>query len=189
MSEKEEKTIMTEEFKNEIQSAIQSAKEITFTKLYEENKKYVRDYEKLVLEAIRLFDFSKYNFNDEALKTRTDLVGKTDRVSTYFVEYGDNGRTYTADESDDAIIHLSYVVDSRNPKSRECVIPDYLSNHTYEKSYMPELLAEQGIHVKYNSPVEGRSDTADYYISFDSSELVEAIHSVKEDIKTRNRAR
>ena len=180
---------MTEEFRNEIQSAIQSAKEITFTKLYEENKKYVRDYEKLVLEVIRLYDFSKYNFNDEALKIRTDLVGKTDKISTYFVEYGDNGRSYSADESDNAIIHLSYVVDSRNPKSRECVIPDYLSNHTYEKNYMPELLAEQGIHVKFNPPVDGISDTADYYISFDSSELVEAIHSVKEDIKSRNRVR
>ena len=169
---------MTEEFKNLISEAINEGYNETFTKLYEENKQYMKPYEQIVLEAIKTFDFSKGDFNDELLKIHTELVGKPEDCHIYLDR-----------EKNKASISLSYFVDTRYPEHKKYVKPKYLKNSTYSKPYMKELLEEQGIQVSCNQ-ADGWMSSSDYYsISFDATELINAIDKQKSEIKRKTRTR
>ncbi len=93
---------MTEDFRLEMSKAIKEVEETTFTKLYEENKKYVRPYQRIVLEAIKTFDFSSGEFIKESLENKVDLIGIPTSYSIYLVPEQRKER-----------IRLKYLTDTR----------------------------------------------------------------------------
>ncbi len=167
---------MTEEYRNELRGVVNDVFENSFTRLYEENKKYVRVYERLVLETMKIFNFYNEDFNEELLKEKTDLVGKTNYMYLIFDKKAKKGK-----------IHLSYCADSRLPEYKESKKPEYLEQGTFNKEYMDFLLAEQGIKVKYTHGDGCISSDDTYTIEFDASLLVEALAKV--DTKTKRRVK
>ena len=167
---------MTDDFRNELRGAVSKVLENSFAKLYEENKKYVRTYERLVLEAVKSFNFNTQKFDETLLMTKTDLVGKTDKVHIFLDEEEKVGKIY-----------LSYMTDNRFPEYKNYEKPNYIKEGTYCKEYMKYLLAEQGIEVsvRYADGCMTSDDT--YTIKFDASLLVEALNNVNDQIKRRKR--
>ena len=110
---------MTEEFRNLINQAVEERVDETFVNLYEENKKYLRIYERLVLESIKTFDFNKRDFNSDLLKDKIDLVGNTNDVSIH-LDINKNK----------AFIQLGYLVDERYYEFKDYKKPEYLENET-----------------------------------------------------------
>ncbi len=169
---------MTEEFKKEMQQAIKEAREVTYAKVYEENKQYLRPYLRLVLEAVKTFDFNQERFNSSLLKEKTDLVGVPSKMYTYLDK-----------EERVGTISLDYITDGRLKESKLNKKPDYLKEETFNKEYMDSLLAEEGITVKINR-ADGCMSTSDtIIIKFDATELVEVLNSVKEEVKNRSRVK
>lgn len=167
---------MTEEFRLEMEKAIKEAQETTYIKLYEENKKFVRPYQRLVLETIKTFDFSSGKFVDEFLKDKVELIG----IPSDFYLYLDL-------EERKGHITLDYVTDSRYEESKTNEKPDYLKNETFNKKYVDTLLASDGIEVRINRADGIISNSDTIYIQFDATELIDAYNSVKEEIKRRER--
>ena len=167
---------MTEDFRLEMSKAIKEAEETTFTKLYEENKKYVRPYQRLVLEAIKTFDFSSGKFIKEFLENKVDLIGIP---TSYYI--------YLDQEERKARISLEYFTDSRFEESKLNEKPDYLKNETFNKKYVDTLLAADGIEVRINRADGIMSSSDTIIVEFDASELIEVYNSSKEEIKKRER--
>lgn len=167
---------MKEDFKLEMSKAIKEVEDTTFTKLYEENKKYVRPYQRIVLEAIKTFDFSSGDFIKESLENKVDLIGIPTSYSIYLVP-----------EQRKARIRLEYFTDPRFEESKKNEKPDYLKNETFKKKYVDTLLAADGIEVSINK-ADGIMSTSDRItIEFDASELIEVYNSAKDEIKKRER--
>ncbi len=167
---------MTEDFRLEMSKAIKEVEETTFTKLYEENKKYVRPYQRIVLEAIKTFDFSSGEFIKESLENKVDLIGIPTSYSIYLVP-----------EQRKARIRLRYLTDPRLKESKTYEKPDYLKNETFNEKYVDTLLAADGIEVRIDK-ADGIMSTSDHItIEFDASELIEVYNSAKDEIKKRER--
>ena len=167
---------MTEEFRNLINQAVEERVDETFVNLYEENKKYLRIYERLVLESIKTFDFNKRDFNSDLLKDKIDLVGNTNDVSIRLDINKSKG-----------FIHLGYLVDERYYEFENYKKPEYLENETYNKEYMDELLRDQGISVSFKKADKEETSFDVYIIGFDASILIEALVQVNQKRKVRKK--
>ena len=165
---------MTEEFRNLINQAVEERVDETFVNLYEENKKYLRIYERLVLESIKTFDFNKRDFNSDLLKDKIDLVGNTNDVSIH-LDINKNK----------AFIQLGYLVDERYYEFKDYKKPEYLENETYNKEYMDELLRDQGISVRFKKADKEETAFDVYTIGFDASILIEALVQVNQKRRVR----
>ena len=165
---------MTRDFEQEIMEAVKVAQENTFTKVYEENKKLVRPYLRLVLEVIKSFNFYEKEFDKKMILEKKELIGNPKEIYLDLNKKNKRGS-----------IELEYVTDGRLQESKIFIKPNYLAEETFNKHYMGYLLSDEGIKVLIRR-ADGCTSTSDYIeITFDATVIVEALKEVDQKIKRR----
>ena len=169
---------MTEEFRLEINNAVQYAFDESYKKTYESSKALLRPYKLLVLEAIKAYNFFNEEYETDLLRERQDLVGSPSVIKIYNDTYAEFNNHYGK-------IVLTYDLSN---KHRERVEPEFIIKKTFEGKVMELFLKEEGIKVDFE-----KHDYEDYgqeeivTITFDNDILLNLIKNTDEEVKKRKK--
>lgn len=169
---------MTEEFRLEMNDAVEHAFNESYKKSYENSKALLRPYKLLILEAIKSYNFFEEGYETDLLLKRTDLVGSPSNIKIYNDTYAEFNNHY-------GVIILTY--DLTN-KHRERVEPEFISKRTFNGNALKTFLKEEGIKVEFElQDFEDYGQEEKVTITFDNDVLLNLIKNTDEEIKKRER--
>ncbi|MCR5483551.1 MAG: hypothetical protein K6E99_04025, partial [Bacilli bacterium] len=134
------------------------------------NKEYIKPYEKLVQETINSFDYIYIKFKFDSIKNNKELVGIPTTACASLVPYTNVGR-----------IVLIYRYCENDPSCNKHEEPEYLSEMTFKKPFVSEILDEHGITVthEYSGGYSVHNGlfyhTYRYDIEFDASSIIDKL--------------